>query len=124
MTKIVGFGYVPLAIGSDCHDVVFWKTRSQENDVVEGHHAGHELLGGPVHNPNLLACVGIVTGRAEAAGEDELFSASRVNDQWWTIGAHPVGAIRSPAFRAGPLIQRDQIGLRILIAVQNDYVLI
>ena len=99
-----------------------------QRGVPAGHHqhapgvdeAGDELVGRPVDDPVLLARVGVVGGHAPRAAQHELFLAGQVEDDRWAVAPDAVGAVDAPSLGAGGLVERDDVGQGILVAVEDD----
>src|SRR5262249_36863739 len=82
------------------------------------------LLGRTVDDPVQLAGVRVVAGDTQAAGEDELFLAGRIHDDRGAVRSDAIGPVGPPAFFAGLLVQGDEIRLSVLVAVEDEHVLV
>ena len=89
-----------------------------------GHfHAADNLPGRPVHDPVPLAIARIVARYRQAAGEDHLRTATDLADDRRDVAARPVFTQRPPAFPAGLAAECDNVGIPIVVAVDNHEVL-
>src|SRR5438309_596442 len=73
----------------DRHHPVIRKPGRHEEYAVVQHHAGDELLGGAVDDPDLFAGVRVVAGDALRTGEHELFLPGGFDHDWRAIGTQP-----------------------------------
>ena len=109
--------------------------RLDRQDVPLGIPAGHKhvfavvdhrrdkLLGRPVHDPVPLAVARVVARHRQTAGEDHLRTATDLADDRRDVAARPVFTQRPPAFPAGLAVECDNVGIPIVVAVDNHEVL-
>ena len=71
----------------------------------------------------LLACARVIAGHALAAREDHLRAPAEVANDRRDIAACFVGAIDLPDGLAGLAVKRDDIGVAVVIAVDDHHVL-
>ncbi len=120
----VRFGDVARAIRPDADEVMLREPAGDEEDAVGENRAGDKLLGRAVHDPELLAGGGVVAGDALAAAEDHLGLAGGLDDDRRAVGTRAVGAVGAPAFDAGVFLIRHDPSDVVLVAVEDDEVLV
>lgn len=112
------------SVGLDGQDVPSGKAGGDEDvfAVVDGR--GHELLGGPVHDPVPAAVGRVVAGHAEAAAEDHLHTAVDLADQRRAIAAGVVRPGRFPDGFARGAIERHQVAVAVVVAVEDEEIFV
>ena len=118
----VGFRDVAAAVGTDREHVLLRKAAGQEDQLLTlvVDERGDELLGRAIDHPDLLAGVGIVGGHGEAAREDHLPLSIDLAEDGRAIASRFVRAVRLPDRRSGLLVEGDEVGVAVVIAVDDD----
>ncbi len=117
----------PAPLGIDAHQVELGKASGQKEGVIEIDQAGDVLLGRSIDEPEQIAGVGVVTGDRLAARQDQLRDsrlARGLDQDGGAVGARLVGPIDTPLFLPGVLVQGDEVGGGVLVAVEDEQVLV
>ena len=95
------------------------------HSVVAVIHEGcHELLGGSAHGPHLFARARIVAGNRLGTGEHHLRASLDFTDDRRDITPRVIRPRNLPHLLARFFVQRHEIRFAIMIAVDNEQVLI
>ena len=86
------------------------------------HQRGDKLFGRPLDHPITRAISGIVTGHAFVAGQDHLSAAAQLANDRHAIASGVVFAHRLPKRDSISATQCHNIGITIVIAIDNDLV--
>src|SRR5579875_230246 len=124
---VLAVGDVALAFRTDAHQVKLWVAGRQKQHIIEENEAGDVLLGRAVEDPQQFAGIGVVAGDAFAAAEDKLRHIRLVlgvDQNGRAVGTGAVGPIDAPALGAGFFVQSDDVGLGVLIAIEDDKVFV
>ena len=118
----VSVGDVALAAGPYCEGVPLRVAAGRKDVFSIVNHRRNKLLSRAIDNPVALAVARIVTGNTKAAGEDHLSDAVDLADDRRDVAAGFVFAPGSPTFPAGLAIERDEIGVAIVVSVEDHQI--
>lgn len=118
----VRVGDVAPAAGPYCEGVPLRVAAGRKDVFSIVNHRRNKLLSRAIDNPVALAIARIVTGDTKASGEDHLSAAVDLADDRRDVAAGFVFAPDSPTFPAGLAIERDEIGVAIVVAVEDHQV--
>ena len=118
----VGVGDVAAAGWVDGHHMKGRKAAGHVDVFPVVNRGGDVLLGGSVDDPVLFAGIGIVGGDAFAPGNDQLVSAFNSADNGCAVAAGFVGARCFPNRLAGLFIEADEVGVAVVVAIDDDLV--
>ena len=118
----VSLGDVALAAGPYCEDVPLRVAAGRKDVFPVVNHRRNKLLSRAIDNPVALAVARIVTGDTKAAGEDHLGDAVDLANDWRDVAAGFVFAPGSPTLPTGLAIERDEIGVAIVVSVEDHQI--
>ena len=118
----VSVGDVALAAGPYCERVPLRVAAGRKDVFPVVNHRRNKLLSRAIDNPVALSVTRIVTGDRKAAGEDHLSDAVDLANDWRDVASGFVFTPSSPAFPAGLAIERDEIGVAIVVSVEDHQI--
>ena len=120
----VGLRDVAFSIRTNRQDVPLRKTSCNEEKLAVVDHRGHELFCRSIHDPVAPAGGGVVARDRFAAGEHHLGAAGDFTDDGGDVAAGLVLALDPPAFLTGFAFKSDNVGVSIMIPVDDDEILV
>ena len=118
----VSVGDVALAAGPYCEGVPLRVAAGRKDVFPVVNHRRNKLLSGAIDNPVAFAVARIVTGDTKTAGEDHLSDAVDLANDWRDVAAGFVFAPGSPTLPTGFAIERDEIGIAIVVSVEDQQI--
>ena len=88
--------------------------------VVNGR--GDKLVRGPIHDPMQCAAIRIVTGDGFVAGKHHLSAPREITNEWDAIAASAVLTRRFPESPPGLPVERNDVGITVVVAVHDHFV--
>ncbi len=116
--------HVTFPVGTNRNHVVRGKAACGKEQVAIKHHRGNELFRGAFDVPNAFASRWIKAGHAEAAREHQLVAPINLPDQWRAVASRLVPPGSLPNFCTRELVQRHEIGIPIMVAIEDHGIVI
>ena len=118
----VGLRDIAAAVRANREDVLLREATGKKEELVllVVDKGGDELLGRAVDDPELLTRVGIVARYRETALEQHLDAPVDLADDGGAVASRFVRAVRFQDRLAGFLIEGDEVGIAVVVAVDDD----